>query len=351
MNPAMMKFIRFLRIVLAYTVLCPTREAAGVLRENKRFWFLIPLALIILFASTTLSGFAVSHIANIRTRSMDCAGVVGPVGVREIATEKEDSCVQRSNLPVFTLAAAFTGGTTLIGAILLSLPVFLFAVYSFSLGAVRGAWLTLRAAAVPALKSWVPPVFDGNVIACQISDLHLTAENHVPHEIEESSVIWEGPHVPDENRLRASFRRVMQSALAEKPAALLFTGDLTDTGRRAEWAVFTETMSEVKTDARVIVVPGNHDLSLNGRDDPDYGLRRRSQRESEFSAACGSYLPGENLESFPWVAHLPAEDADGVYVLSLNSVTRPSDNILSNAANSWRRLKTFSTESAGRCSS
>jgi Icc protein len=83
------------------------------------------------------------------------------------------------------------------------------------------------------------------MIICQLTDLHLRPEGVPAYRVVETNMLAE-----------RSFRAV--SALTPAPDAVVITGDLTDTGQAAEYALF-QTLVARHLSMPVFVIPGNHD--------------------------------------------------------------------------------------------
>lgn len=54
----------------------------------------------------------------------------------------------------------------------------------------------------------------------------------------------------------------------ERLDLVIITGDITDTGRSAEWAEFLEQLSDRNIADRTLILPGNHDLNIADRANP-----------------------------------------------------------------------------------
>src|SRR5579872_5606237 len=82
------------------------------------------------------------------------------------------------------------------------------------------------------------------VIVAQITDMHVKPRRHVLHHM---------PHVI--GPLRRSLAAM--AALAEPPAFIIATGDLTEGGHLHEYRRLREIVDEI--DIPVFLLPGNHD--------------------------------------------------------------------------------------------
>ena len=96
-----------------------------------------------------------------------------------------------------------------------------------------------------------------------LSDLHIVGERY-GFRIESGRSGAQG-----NGRLRRVFAQLNQIH-AQKPLdAVLITGDMTDSGRSAEWAEFFDTVVSYPDLAqRILMIPGNHDLNVVDRANP-----------------------------------------------------------------------------------
>lgn len=96
-----------------------------------------------------------------------------------------------------------------------------------------------------------------------ISDIHIVGE-HYGFRIESGRA---GPR--GNERLRRLFRQLEEMDAEERLDHILITGDVTDAGRLAEWAVFFSVIEAHPGLAdRVFIIPGNHDLNIVDRANP-----------------------------------------------------------------------------------
>ncbi|MDA8052339.1 MAG: metallophosphoesterase [Rhodospirillales bacterium] len=110
------------------------------------------------------------------------------------------------------------------------------------------------AAAVPAARTWR---------IAHLSDLHVVGERY-GFRIESGRA---GPCGND--RLCRTLVAIERVHRLKPLDAILVTGDLTDTGRSAEWAEFLDILgAHPALTARVLLLPGNHDLNIVDRANP-----------------------------------------------------------------------------------
>jgi 3',5'-cyclic AMP phosphodiesterase CpdA len=81
-------------------------------------------------------------------------------------------------------------------------------------------------------------------LLAQISDLHITAAGRLSYRV-----------VDTVGMTRACVKHVL--SLKQRPHAVVITGDLTDSGRPAEYALLRELIAPL--DMPVYLIPGNHD--------------------------------------------------------------------------------------------
>lgn len=99
-----------------------------------------------------------------------------------------------------------------------------------------------------SLESSTCPDATSQVLAAHISDSHL---------IENAESTTAEGDVPGNERLKDLVAEVEKY----KPAYLLHSGDVTDTGSAKEWARAVEILKPVTSWTRVVLAPGNHDVS------------------------------------------------------------------------------------------
>ncbi|RPJ62040.1 MAG: hypothetical protein EHM23_04765 [Acidobacteria bacterium] len=134
-----------------------------------------------------------------------------------------------------------------------------------------------------------------------LSDLHLTARDTDRR----SEPKLFGPL----RGMNVAFRTILRSPQINKADVVLITGDITDRGDPAAWAVFQEAITAAGIGDRLLIVPGNHDVCC-------FGLARLPRRgrsvsqdlkkavESLRLARVSSRLfPADDggFDRFPWI--------------------------------------------------
>jgi Calcineurin-like phosphoesterase len=96
-----------------------------------------------------------------------------------------------------------------------------------------------------------------------LSDIHVVGERY-------GFRVESGRSGPQGNeRLRQAIRQLAALRESDQLDLVLITGDLTDSGRSAEWAEFLDAVAIYPRLAeRVLVLPGNHDLNIVDRANP-----------------------------------------------------------------------------------
>lgn len=138
-----------------------------------------------------------------------------------------------------------------------------------------------------------------------LSDLHLTARDDAKRS---------EPKLFGQLRgMNEAFRSLLRAPAVRKADLILVTGDVTDRGDLEAWRVFWNALEDVDALAKVLVVPGNHDvcclgarMPLNGAGYSDEDLKK---------ALDGLKLGGAKQVKFPWVE----QPDDRVAVIGLNS--------------------------------
>ncbi|MFO1146819.1 MAG: metallophosphoesterase [Alsobacter sp.] len=113
------------------------------------------------------------------------------------------------------------------------------------------------------LEAYDPPGAQKPWRVVHFSDIHIVGEEH-------GLRIESGRSGPSGNaRLAEAFVR-LEAIHAQEPLDLvLVTGDMTDAGRSAEWAIFLDLLAKHPALAeRMLVIPGNHDLNIVDRANP-----------------------------------------------------------------------------------
>jgi len=127
-------------------------------------------------------------------------------------------------------------------------------------------WLVREVRSRRPILDWVPaPPASGaaTLRVAHLSDLHLVGERY-GYRMEAGT---KGPH----GNLR--FRRTLRTLAAIHAATpldrVLITGDITDAGTRAEWVEFLDLLRRApELRARILFVPGNHDVNVIDRTNP-----------------------------------------------------------------------------------
>lgn len=118
-----------------------------------------------------------------------------------------------------------------------------------------------------------PPVFmdtppDDRLTIAHLSDLHVT----------------EGPRVRIVERAEpggnVTLGRLLETPEVEDADVILVTGDVTDRGTAVAWRAFLDAVADRDLTDRVVLVPGNHDLSIVEK--IDRGRLRRAFRADRF---------------------------------------------------------------------
>ncbi len=113
------------------------------------------------------------------------------------------------------------------------------------------------------------PTFDGIPVkgrtwrVAHLSDLHVVGERY-------GFRIESGRAGPQGNgRLRCVMHALEQLHAAQPFDLILVTGDMTDAGRASEWAEFLDVLADHPgLAARMLILPGNHDLNVVDRANP-----------------------------------------------------------------------------------
>lgn len=201
--------------------------------------------------------------------------------------------------------------------------------------------VVIRASRSLTIETWVPPALDGRaVLMTHVSDLHVSLD--VPYELQVNPCEYGG--IPSEmkaDRLYSRLSDVLCGAVADRPAALVMTGDLTDTGTLLEWDRLIDIARKSITAGYgapvVIAIPGNHDVSLNVGEKPDVSGNARLQREEIMSRYTAIIENIFNPDKYHHARNRHPErrnivmDGNTIHVISLDSCRYRSRFILSNA--------------------
>jgi 3',5'-cyclic AMP phosphodiesterase CpdA len=141
--------------------------------------------------------------------------------------------------------------------------------------------------ALPGVRTWR---------VAHLSDLHVVGERY-------GFRIESGRGGPQGNeRLARLMVRLANIDVADPLDHLLVTGDMTDAGRATEWAEFFDAISHYPNlAARMIVLPGNHDLNIVDRANP-------ARLDLPFS-------PGKRLRQMRTLSAIAAVQGDRVRVV------------------------------------
>jgi predicted MPP superfamily phosphohydrolase len=124
-------------------------------------------------------------------------------------------------------------------------------------------WLSREIAAQRPLRDWSPgPAADHASIVrvAHLSDLHLVGERY-GYRMECGTL---GPR--GNRSARRALRRLRAIHASTPIDCVLVTGDVTDAGTRAEWVEFLDVLRGFPDiSARVLFVPGNHDVNIVDR--------------------------------------------------------------------------------------
>ena len=127
-------------------------------------------------------------------------------------------------------------------------------------------WLFRQRTLSGPLLNWTPSLPEIGAVALRVahlSDLHLVGELY-------GYRMEAGTHGPRGNRRIHRALRWLAAIHASAPLDhILVTGDVTDSGTRAEWAEFLDLLrSYPELRARLSFVPGNHDVNIVDRANP-----------------------------------------------------------------------------------
>lgn len=129
---------------------------------------------------------------------------------------------------------------------------------------VASLYWTWRELSVPppeaAKKEMGTPETQGVLRVAHLSDLHLVGSRH-------DFRMEPGTRGPQGNvRWQATAAHLAEMDRAAPFDVILITGDMTDTGARAEWVEFLEQIdANLALRERVLIVPGNHDVNICDR--------------------------------------------------------------------------------------
>lgn len=290
---------RFCRYAIFYLLAAPSLRLFAMVRRPL---FLVATTAFSLAVSSATGSTWAGEIGQMLSAASPAGGVTGAAAMLWLVAV---GCV-------FGVLASFLG---------------LIAVVGLLRGAVKGSHLVAKAWRVTPLRVWAPDPRVERVVGCQVTDLHLCAEETMPYELEEAPELWRDAEPPSGGEMYRRARAVVFAAAAEARGVMFVTGDATDRGEPAAWARFVSLMNEAPVD-NCWIVPGNHDVTFNTHREPDYFLRAWAARRERFKAAARAATARE--ASYP---HLYRHEAGEhrVAIITLSSVEYRSDNLLSNA--------------------
>jgi 3',5'-cyclic AMP phosphodiesterase CpdA len=163
-----------------------------------------------------------------------------------------------------------------------------------------------------------------------LSDLHLTARDDEAR----SEPRLLGKLVG----MNGAFRAIVRTRAVQKADLVLVTGDVTDTGKVAEWGVFWDAVRGAGLRRRVLVIPGNHDVCALGL---RVSVLWSGYSKRDLAKAVKGLKMGHQPVKFPWARQVDPR----VVLFGLNS------NNLGNwsgASNALGELSHFQMESFAR---
>jgi 3',5'-cyclic AMP phosphodiesterase CpdA len=116
------------------------------------------------------------------------------------------------------------------------------------------------------VRNWLPAPSKADAVGVRVahlSDLHVVGERY-------GYRMEAGTHGPRGNRcLRRAWRKLAAIHAVAPVDRVFMTGDITDAGTRAEWVEFIDLLRDrPELRARVLFVPGNHDVNIIDRTNP-----------------------------------------------------------------------------------
>lgn len=259
-----------------------------------------------------------------------------------------------SRMPVWTLNVLFLPWTVAFLALIpfTYLCAVLFVVFETLARAVVLFKHVHQSSRVPASTSWSPSWPQNTVlVAVQLTDTHISAPGTPPAELGEGHrTLPQVQGLLEGDELAGRLCALCKVAARLKPAVVVHTGDLTDTGSKAEFELALGAIRsglDEKSWSHFYPVPGNHDLIFGG-------VHPHPKRHAEYLglirwAKICSMLPGfvettkhnviPTIEGmFPWHAKVPVDGHSIhslVHVVGLDSCTRSSAFILTNAMGAY----------------
>jgi hypothetical protein len=198
------------------------------------------------------------------------------------------------NVPILGWVALFILSVAALFVVLYVLGILLIILLSVSRG-IRNSWKLWR---IPQSAQWFPDIGNLNPIILQLSDPHIT-HSSAPYEIQVASTMW--PFSRPVDTLGKFRSLVAHASAATIPPVVVISGDITDLGLPTEWEAATCIMNEF-VDAcasapRLLLLAGNHDISINVSKSPDYWLRKRREREAAFLCLAKRFHPQKQLQT------------------------------------------------------
>jgi predicted MPP superfamily phosphohydrolase len=252
---------------------------------------------------------------------------------------------------ILSTVAAIIGGVLATLAVagilqLLTAVILAFGIMSFSVGrGIRNCFMTLRQPNLVQMPN--TNAASSVVVLAQLSDIHQTAADKVPVEIEAEPHLWRAQQAqPNGVEIRSRLRRLLKTLQSQEVSTIAITGDLTDRSEHDEWNVIRSELDEhlrQSHGSRLLLLPGNHDVSLTSREQPDPFLRKRKERLFRANTHLRHYWRrisnDERDASSPEADLFPARTvvaishpiAEVVHVIALDSNRYRSHNALSGA--------------------
>jgi Calcineurin-like phosphoesterase len=266
-----------------------------------------------------------------------------------------------SNLSAFGWVGLFILLAVVLFVVLYGLGILLIVLPSIGRG-IRNSWKLWR---IPQSTRWNPETVNPDPILLQISDPHITLDA-APYEIEVAPAMWPFSRPVDTlGKFRALLAHVSANPIAP---VVVVSGDITDLGLAAEWEAATRSMQEFEASCerapRLLLLAGNHDVSINVSKSPDYWLRKRREREAGFLQLAKRFHPQKEqrritacnsmYELFPSCESIrtPGPAASLLRIISLDSNGYRSRFMTSNAIGAFgkrqlRRLQALLFQETG----
>ncbi|MBI5113230.1 MAG: metallophosphoesterase [Rhodovulum sp.] len=162
-----------------------------------------------------------------------------------------------------------------------------------------------------------------------LSDIHIVGETY-------GFRIECGRAGPRGNERLAQVLATLEAVHAREPLDLvLVTGDVTDAGRSAEWAVFFDLLAaHPRLAERLLILPGNHDVNVVDRANP-------ARLDLPFA-------PGKRLRQARMISALAAVQGDRVQVVD-RATGKPGATLAATLAPHRAAIAAFADTGARRC--